>query len=295
MRSPSTFRRKLFAPKQLRTLRKTLRQTPKMCKFVLSLNIIERFTNSLCMSIFCVSAQFCRQFSAKFIVLPVLFIAARSVLAQAPINHSAEMTIDGKTTHTYTVQFSQNGDTMKRVTSYFDASKRLVRQEISKYRTKPLTLYSNAVEDYRTGEYLRQFSTGNRFVAQRRERTGAELEEKSISAENGLIATLISEKIRQSIDAVDSDGKSAFILALPLIGIVAEMNIIKVGYETISGIPCIKVKLEPSNFFYRMLMGDPSFFCFERAKPHRIMYYKGIVGLPSDKGEQQSGIILMRY
>lgn len=261
----------------------------------MSLDYYERFTIFLCMSIPSLWAQYCRQLSASFRLLFVLFLTVRSSFAQAPINHSAEMTIDGKTTHTYTVQFSQNGDTMKRVTSYFDASKRLVRQEISKYRTKPLTLYFNAVDDYRTGEYLRQFSTGNRFVAQRRERKGADLEEKSITAENGLIATLISEKIRQSIDAVDSDGKSSFILALPLIGIVAEMNIIKVGYETISGIPCIKVKLEPSNFFYRLLMGDPSFFCFERAKPHRIMYYKGIVGLPSDKGEQQSGIILMRY
>ncbi|MCU0426257.1 MAG: hypothetical protein MUF71_11595 [Candidatus Kapabacteria bacterium] len=214
---------------------------------------------------------------------------------QAPINHSAEMTISGKTSHTYTVEFKQQGDTVHRITSYFDAGKRLVRQETSKYRTRPLTLYSNVVDDFRTGEYLRQFSKGNRFVAQRRERTGANLEEKSITAENGLIATLISERIRQSIETVDEEGKTSFMLALPLIGIVAEMNIIKVGYETVSGVPCIKVKLEPSNFFYRMLMGEPSFFCFERAKPHRILSYKGIVGLPGDKGEQQSGVVLMRY
>jgi hypothetical protein len=46
---------------------------------------------------------------------------------------------------------------------------------------------------------------------------------------------------------------------------------------------------------FKALMGEPSLFTFEVAKPHRLMRYKGILGLPSAEGKQQSGVVVGKY
>ena len=86
-----------------------------------------------------------------------------------------------------------------------------------------------------------------------------------------------------------------FTLALPAMGIVTEMKAEKVADENISGVPCVTVKIEPSNFLFKAMQGEPSYFSFERAAPHRFMRYKGILGLPSDEGKQQRGVVVMGY
>jgi hypothetical protein len=217
------------------------------------------------------------------------------VLAQAHTNHSAQMTIDGKNSHTYTIQFAQNGDTTRRVTSYFDNEKRLVRQETTRFRAKPLTIYSNYIEDFRTGETLQQSVSKNTFTVKRRERKGAELEEKSVTAENGILSTLVTERIAQSVDALERGETISFTLALPLRNMVVEMSIVKVSNEAVSGVQCAVISLAPSNFVFKALMGEPSLFTFEVAKPHRLMRYKGILGLPSAEGKQQSGVVVGKY
>jgi hypothetical protein len=211
------------------------------------------------------------------------------------INHTGFLTIDGKQTHSYTIQFSHNGDTTRRVTSYFDTSQKLIRKETTVFRASPLALFSNTIDDYRTGEYLRQELHGNRFITRRRERKGEEIKEKSVSAENAIVATLVSERARQSIEAIDKGLDVKFTLALPAMGIVTEMQFVKAENRTIQGVPCVRVKLEPSNFILKAMMGDPSYFTIERATPHRFMHYEGILGLPSDEGKQQSGFVAMRY
>ncbi len=215
--------------------------------------------------------------------------------SQSHENYSALITIDGKQTHTYTVQFSQNGDTTKRVTSYFDGSKRLVRQETTKFRANTLTLFANKIEDFRTGEYLWQTASGNRFYAQRRERTGSENEQKSITADNAIVTTLVSERVAMSMEALDRGETVTFTLALPLRGIVTDMNLVKISSEIVGGVACSTIKLEPSNVIFRLMMGEPSLFTFERAKPHRFMQYKGILGLPTPEGKQQSGTVAIKY
>jgi hypothetical protein len=213
----------------------------------------------------------------------------------AHINHTGLLTIDGKQSHTYTVQFIQNGDTIRRTTSYVDAAQKLVRKETTLFRALPLLLFSNTIEDYRTGEYLRQDVLGNRFTTRRRERTGEKITEKSISAENAVVATLVSERAQQSIEAIDKGQAVSFTLALPGMGIVTEMAFVKAENRTIQGVPCVRVKLEPQNFFLKAIMGEPSYFTFERSLPHRFMYYEGILGLPNEEGKQQSGFVRMRY
>jgi hypothetical protein len=226
---------------------------------------------------------------------------------QAHLNHTAQLTIDGKNTHSYTVQFSQNGDTTQRVTSYFDNAQRLVRVEITKFRTKPLALFSNKIDDYRTGEFLAQdvsgsqsgnqsgSQSGSRFTTRRRERKGEVMQEKSVTAENGIVATLVSERAGESVGALDKGQSVKFTLVLPALGMVTEMKLEKTGNETVSGVSCITVKLEPSNFMLKALMSEVSYFTFERAAPHRFMQYKGILGIPNDEGKQQSGVAVMKY
>ena len=236
----------------------------------------------------------------SFIILTALFLSAFAPLctfttSSPHIDYSASLAIDGKNTHTYTVQFAQSGDTTRRVTSYFDSGKRLVRQETTHFQAKQLKLYLNNIEDFRTGEFLHQTYSGSRFVAQRRERKGAELEERSIKAENAIVTTLVSERVAQSLEALDKGENVTFTLALPLHGIIAEMSLVKTGSETVNGVPCSTIRLEPSNFFFRILMGEPAYFTFERAKPNRFMKYKGVVGLPSAEGKQQSGFVVITY
>jgi hypothetical protein len=243
------------------------------------------FLAAFCFAAFCFAALCASAFAPLSLVL----------VSQAHLDYSAALTIDGKTSHSYTVQFTQNGDTTRRVTSYYDNGKRLIRQETTNFRAQGLKLFSNKIQDFRTGEYLLQTSSGNRFNVEHRERKGAELEEKSITAENGIVTTLVTERIALSMEALDRGETVSFVLALPLRGIVTEMNLLKSSTEAVGGVACAVIKLEPSNFVFKALMGEPSLFFFERAKPHRLMQYKGIVGLPSAEGKQQSGVAVAKY
>ncbi len=211
------------------------------------------------------------------------------------IDYSATIAINSKNTHTYTVKFVQSGDTTRRVTSYFDSEKNLVRQETTHFQAKQLKLFLNKIEDYRTGEYLFQTPSANGFVAQHRERKGAGLEEHSIKAENAVPTTLVSERIAQSIEAVDRGENVTFMVALPLHGIVADMCLSKAASEVVSGVPCITIRFEPCNIFYRILMGEPGYFTFERAKPNRFMQYKGVLGLTTAEGKRQNGFVVIKY
>ncbi|TAE30981.1 MAG: hypothetical protein EAZ92_03920 [Candidatus Kapaibacterium sp.] len=244
-------------------------------------------------------ALFC--FSAFAYALAPSFLRALSPSSLSPsslsphIDYSASIAIDSKNTHTYTVKFAQSGDTTRRVTSYFDNTKRLVRQETTHFQAKQLKLYLNKIEDFRTGEYLFQTSTSNGFAAQHRERKGAELEERSIKAEHAIPTTLVSERVAQSIEAVDRGENVTFFVALPLHGIVAEMSITKASNEVVNGVPCVTIRFEPSNFLFKILMGDPSFFTFERAKPNRFMQYNGVLGLTTAEGKRQNGFVVIKY
>jgi hypothetical protein len=236
----------------------------------------------------------------SLIVLAALILSAFApiciVTTSSPhIDYSASLAIDGKNTNTYTVQFAQSGDTTRRVTSYFDNNKRLLRQETTHFQAKQLRLYFNKIEDFRTGEFLQQTYSGSRFIAQRRERKGAEIEERSIKAENAIVTTLVSERVALSLEALDKGETVTFTLALPLHGIVAEMTLVKTSSEAVNGVPCITIRLEPSNFIFRILMGEPAYFTFERAKPNRFMQYKGVLGLPTVEGKQQTGFVVIRY
>lgn len=213
----------------------------------------------------------------------------------ASFHYSALLTIDGKTTHSYTVDYLPKGDTIRRVTSYFDDTKRLVRQETSVYIPQTLMLFTNKIEDFRTGEYLLQTNNGNRFIAQHRERFGDKIAQKSISSENAILSTLVAERIQQSMEELERGQTSTFTIALPLHGITADMSLEKVHTEIINGIPCSTIKLAPSNVFFRIVMGEPAYFSYERAKPHRLIQYKGILGLPSPEGKQQRGLAKMLY
>jgi hypothetical protein len=116
-----------------------------------------------------------------------------------------------------------------------------------------------------------------------------------MTADNAILSTLVAERIALSMEALDRGETTTFMLALPLHGIMAEMSLVKVQNETINGVSCAIIKLAPSNLLFRVLMGDPSYFFFERAKPYRLIQYKGIVGLPSPEGKQQRGLAQMIY
>ncbi|MFY7998351.1 MAG: hypothetical protein ACOVSW_07100 [Candidatus Kapaibacteriota bacterium] len=226
----------------------------------------------------------------------VFAIVPSTITTLSPhIDYSATIAIDGKNTHTYTVKFAQNGDTSFRITSYFDNQKHLVRQETTHFQAKQLKLYVNKIEDYRTGEYLFQIPSANGFIAHHRERKGANLETHSIKAENAVPTTLVSERIAQSIEAVDRGENATFMVALPLHGIVAEMCLTKARNETVNGVPCITIRFEPCNIFFRILMGEPGYFTFERAKPNRFMQYKGVLGLTTAEGKRQNGFVAIKY
>lgn len=218
-----------------------------------------------------------------------------NILAQQYINYKGELTIEGKQTYYYTAQFSQHGDTVSRVTTYFDNTNKRIRVEMTKFRPTPLTLLSNKIDDYRMGEYLAQEVNGNRFTTRRRERRGEDIQEKSVTAENAIVSTLVSERIRQNVSVLDKGQDVKFILALPAMGIVTEMRLVKVENRTVQGVACVAIKLEPSNFMLKALMGEPSVFTMERAAPHRFMQYQGILGLPTDEGKQQIGTVVMKY
>ena len=232
-----------------------------------------------------------------FLIATVLLCGFSTTTTHTPshLNHSAFVTIDGKTTYFYTVKFVQTGDTVRRVTSYFDHAKYLLRQETSLYCPQSLVLFANTIEDYRTGEFLRQTSIGKCHIVQRRERKGEDFEQKSVNAENGVVAALVAERIILGMDALERGEIVTFILALPLHDIVAEMSTIKTQNVEIGNIPCAVIKFYPSNIFFRAIMGEPSFFYIERAKPHRLIQYQGILGLPSIEGKQQRGIAIMKY
>ncbi len=232
--------------------------------------------------------------SLLFLVI-ICALQADFLSAQLHQNHTGQLTINGKNSHSYTVQFSEQGDTVRRITSYLDAAQKLVRMEITKFQTKPLSLISNKIDDYRTGEYLAQEMHGNRFTTRRRERQGEEIKEKSVTAENAIVATLVSEKARQNVELLDKGQEVSFTLALPALGIVTEMKFVKTGSRTVNGISCVTVKTEPTNIFLKAAMGEASYFSFERAAPHRFMHYEGVLGLPNDEGKQQSGSVVMKY
>jgi hypothetical protein len=233
-----------------------------------------------------------------FSSLAVLCLSAFSPLftSSSPhIDYAASLAIDGKTTHTYTVQFTQSGDTTHRITSYFDTEKRLVRQETTHFQEKHLKLYLNKIEDFRNGEILMQTVSGNRYLVQRRARRDSGIEQRSLTADNAIVTTLVSERVAQSLEELERGENVTFMLALPLHGFVAEMSLVKTSSEAVGGVPCVTIRLEPSNFIFKALMGEASYFTFERAKPHRFMQYKGVVGLPSADGKQQNGFVVIKY
>jgi hypothetical protein len=221
------------------------------------------------------------------------------VAQQSYQNYTGRITMHGASgsTHFYTAQFATHGDTMRRTTTYFDNAKKPVRVEMTDFRLKPLALITNKIDDYRTGEYLLQTVAGSRFTTVRRERKGGEMQTKFVQAENSntIVATLISERLRQGVETLERGQNLTFTLALPTMGIVTDMKVEKVADETISGVPCVTVKMEPSNFLFKAMQSEPSYFSFERAAPHRFMRYKGILGLPTDEGKQQSGVVMMVY
>lgn len=225
----------------------------------------------------------------------ILVFGTLTAFSQAHTNHSAALTIDGKQHYSYNVEFSQHGDTTKRMTSYFDNTKRLIRKETTLFRAKPLALYSNTIDDYRTGESIRLTASGSTYKLKRREKTGASTEEKTMTADNAIVGALVSERVAQSLEQITRGEEVQFVLAIPYLGITSAMKLVKTGTETINGTNCIVAKLEASNFFLRTVMGEPSYFTFEQAKPHRLIRYAGLLGLPSPEGAQQSGIAQTHY
>jgi hypothetical protein len=228
--------------------------------------------------------------------LTALFLCASSVVsAQTHLNYTAQMNIDGNNSYTYTVQYEQKGDTTQRITSYYFGGKQLVRQEITHFRAKPLTLFSNKVEDFRTGEWLWQTAFGTNFTTKRRERKGAEIEEKTITAERAIVTTLVSEGIANNAELLERGQPVRFTVAVASRGVVTEMTVEKTGNEVINGVQCTIVTLNPSNIIFKLLMGEPSYFTFESAAPHRFMRFKGSVGLPDKEGQAQRGLVTMKY
>ncbi len=218
-----------------------------------------------------------------------------AAFAQAHINYTGQMSIDGKKASSYTVQFVQNGDTMQRTTAYFNAAQKLVRKEVTKFRLRPLALFSNRLDDYRTGESSSLKVEGNRYTLHRKERGDAKLEEKSTTAENAIVSTLVIERAGANIDVLDKGQEVKCMVVIPSRDMVTELRLIKMDNRVVEGVPCVAVKLEPTSFMLKMLAGEPTILTFERAAPHRLMQYEGIVGLPSDEGKQQSGVVVMKY
>ncbi|MCU0426979.1 MAG: hypothetical protein MUF71_15275 [Candidatus Kapabacteria bacterium] len=237
--------------------------------------------------------------SLKTVVLAVqtliLIFCYCSVFAQVHTNHKATLTIDGKQLYSSSIQFSRQGDTTRRLTAYFDHTQRLVRAETTLFREKPLALYSNIIDDYRNGEHIRLTASGNSYTIQRRKKSDAALEEKTMTAENAIVGALLGERVAQAVPQIIRGEEVQFPLAIPYLGISTTMKLVKTGTETIKGKGCIIAKLEASNFLLRAVVGEASYFAFEQSKPYRLIRYTGLLGIPSPEGSQQSGIADTHY
>jgi hypothetical protein len=105
----------------------------------------------------------------------------------------------------------------------------------------------------------------------------------------------VIERAGVNIGTLDKGQEVKCTVVIPSRDMVTELRLIKIDSRVIEGVSCVAIKLEPTSFMLKMLTGDSTILTFERAAPHRLMQYEGVLGLPTDEGKQQSGVVVMKY
>lgn len=229
-----------------------------------------------------------------FLAVIIISCFGFSCFAQSTVNYTTRIMVGDKHTYASESAFSVQGDMVNRTVSYYDLAKKLIRKETSQYKTRPLELVSLKLEDYRTGSLQTVQKQGNVYNIKQRKTSSESMSESTVNAPGAISASVMVQFLQQRYDALAQGKEQKFEIVVASRSMTVEMLATKERTETIHGVPCIVVKSELTSMIYRAL-AEPSYLYFEQAAPHRLIYYKGILPLPDDKGSQISGTTASSY
>lgn len=215
-------------------------------------------------------------------------------LAQTTINNSAKILVGDKPLYTSQSTFVVQGSEVSRTISYYDNAKKLLRQETVQYNNRSLEIVSVKQEDFRMGFLQTIQKQGKSYIIKQRKNASEAMSESSSPASGVYSSQLFIQILQQRMDALLQGKEQKFEILVASRNMNVEMLATKERTETVQGVACVVVKTEPSSLIYRAL-AEPSYFYFEQAQPHRLIYYKGILGITDEKGGQISGTTVSSY
>lgn len=211
-------------------------------------------------------------------------------------NHRGVIFVKGKEQFRYNVRYlSQNQQTMV-ITDCYDLSGKQIAYERAVYKVNPLQFVESKTEDYRTGRLENVVLQNNQYIVRFRKNRQSEIKERVVDFEPDVIpGPLLMPFIQTRWSILTRGEKTTTTLVLPDQSITVGFIIRVQNEEQINGVTCLVVKVSPSSFILRHF-ADPIYLVFEKAPPHRLMQYRGILAsIKTESGDNIDAEVRLTY